>query len=507
MGGWLQTKPIATEHTLMKTMTLYQKLAWSLVLIFSLLCALVFSWSKHLEQTSQHHAQQNLHLQLAEHLVHDNPLIKQGVYDYEALENLFHTLMILGPNFEFYFVDPRGELLTYSAKPGQVIKKQINLTPIKKLINDPTATPIYGDDPRSHDAKKIFSAAPVFNQQQLQGYLYVIIGGQAFDTTLNNIKENDALWLGAAWFITAMLALFIAMLILFRFFTLPLKQLNKEICQIEAANYSLTKMSLRPSYTGNNKIGNLSKGVHAMLSRIDEQFQSLQHADKQRRELLTHLSHDLRTPLSSLHGFIEVINKPNSHLSEQEQQHYLNLAMDNCQQLKQLIEQIFELANLECGQVKINAETFNLGELIYDCVAKLELTARSAGIKLKVIPEICDFTVTADIAKLERVLTNLIENAIRHTPDGGVISVSVSEQANELFVAVSDTGVGIHADELTAIFEPHYQARNSIKRGSTGLGLAICKQLLMLMNSKIEVQSTVGKGSEFRFNLTMQASA
>ena len=115
--------------------------------------------------------------------------------------------------------------------------------------------------------------------------------------------------------------------------------------------------------------------------------------------------------------------------------------------------------------------------------------------------------MTADIAKLERVLTNLIENAIRHTPDG-INHCSVSEQANEqVFVAVSDTGVGIHADELTAIFEPHYQARNSIKRGSTGLGLAICKQLLMLMNSEIEVQSTVGKGSEFRFNLTMQASA
>jgi signal transduction histidine kinase len=93
-------------------------------------------------------------------------------------------------------------------------------------------------------------------------------------------------------------------------------------------------MSLDSSYTAHDEIGNLSKGVNAMLARIDEQFQSLQQADKQRRELLTHLSHDLRTPLSSLHGFLEVINKPNSHLNEPEQRHYLNLAMDNCQQLK-----------------------------------------------------------------------------------------------------------------------------------------------------------------------------
>ncbi len=487
----------------MKSMTLYQKLAWSLVLIFSLLCALVFNWSKQLEQSSVHHAQQNLHLQLAEHLVHDNPLIQQGVYDYEALENLFHTLMVLGPAFEFYFVDTQGKLLTYSAKPGQVVRQHINLSPIKQLISTPNATPIYGDDPRSPDRQKIFSAAAVYNQQQLQGYLYVIIGGQAYETTLNNIKANDNLWLGAMWLIAAMLALFIAMLILFRFFTLPLKQLNKEVCKIKAANFSLTKMSLNSSYIANNEIGYLSKGINAMLARIDEQFQSLQQADKQRRELLTHLSHDLRTPLSSLHGFLEVINKPHSHLNEQERRHYLNLAMDNCQQLKLLIEQIFELANLECGQVKIQSETFNLGELIYDCVAKFSLTAQQHRIKLTVIPKICDFTVIADIAKLERVITNLLENAIRHTPPGGSISIHVTQLASQVYVEVADTGVGIHKDELTAIFEPHYQAKNSVKRGSGGLGLAICKQLLKLMNSNIEVQSTLGEGSQFKFNLTI----
>lgn len=490
---------------MMFSMTLYQKLAWSLVIIFSLLCALIFNWSKKLEQHSQHQAQQQLHIHLAEHLVNDNPLIKQGVYDYKALENLFHTLMVLGPAFEYYFVDPEGNLLTYSAKPGKVVRQKISLSPIKKLIAQPSSTPIYGDDPRNVEGQKIFSAAPVYNQQKLQGYLYMIIGGQAFDATLNEVKRDNPVWLGAMWFVAAMVALFITMLLLFRFFTSPLKQLNKEVSRIKAANYSLTEMALSPSYMGNNEIGNLSKGIYGMLSRIDEQFKSLQQIDKQRRELLTHLSHDLRTPLASLYGFLEVIKKPHPHLSEHEQQRYLSLAMDNCQQLKLLIEQIFELANLECGQVKIKTETFNLGELIYDCVAKLALNAEAAGVTIKVTPKICDFPVTADIAKLERVLTNLIENAIRHTPSKGLITVEVSQLNEQVFVSVSDTGVGIHADELTAIFEPHYQARNSIKRGQGGLGLAICKQLLKLMNSDIEVHSTLGKGTQFRFNLTKHA--
>lgn len=112
-------------------LSLYQKLAVSLAVIFCFICALVYSWSKQLELNSKHHGEQNLHLALAEHLVQDNPLIKEGVYDYEALENLFHTLMLLGPAFEFYFVDQRGKILTYSAEPGKVKRSHVNLEPLK----------------------------------------------------------------------------------------------------------------------------------------------------------------------------------------------------------------------------------------------------------------------------------------------------------------------------------------------------------------------------------------
>lgn len=491
-------------------LSLYQKLAWSLVIIFCFICALVYAWSKQLEHSSHHHAEQNLHIHLAEHLVQDNPLIKQGIYDYKALENLFHTLMLLGPAFEFYFVDPQGKILTYSAQAGKVKRTHIDLSPLKRLINDATLTPIYGDDPRDNNKQKIFSAAPVYNQEQLQGYMYVIIGGEAYDTTLNKIKANDSLYLNAIWLIAALLFLLIAMLLLFRFFTSPIKRLANDISRIEAANYQLTDFKL-PAYSNkNNEIGHLSRGIQAMLNRIDEQFRSLQQSDLRRRELLTHLSHDLRTPLASLQGFLEVLTSPARHLSTQEQQHYLAVSNNNCQQLKLLIEQIFELANLENGHVKIKTETFNLGELIYDCIAKFSLTAQNKGICLGVEPAICDFTVVADIAKLERVLSNLIDNAIRHTNQGDSINIRVSQKhTTQLYVDVSDTGVGINNDELTAIFEPHYQGRNSNKAGRQqgGLGLAICRGLLKLMDSEINVHSELGKGTQFRFNLTQKIKA
>ena len=432
-------------------------------------------------------------------------MIKEGVYDYEALENLFHTLMLLGPAFEFYFVDENGKILTYSAEPGKVKRTHINLTPLKHLIANPSATRVYGDNPRNPDQQKIFSVAPVFNNNTLQGYLYVIIGGEAYDTSLNHIKSNDSLLLAAIWLGSALVFLFIAMLILLRFFTNPIQRLAKDVSKIEAANYSLndTKLSIY-STQKSNEVHSLSRTIQAMLTRINEQFKALEQGDKQRKELLTHLSHDLRTPLASLQGFLEVLNQSGDKLSAQEQQEYLQVSLNNCGQLKQLIEQIFELAHLENGEISINKETFNLGELIYDCIAKFSLAVEKKGINLSVEPAICDFPVIADIAKLERVLSNLIDNAIRHTPRDGSIAVRVKRgDDNQLFVQVSDTGVGIKHEELNAIFDPHYQASNSNKAGRQqgGLGLAICRGLLKLMDSEINVQSELGKGTMFSFNL------
>ncbi|MFY8326950.1 ATP-binding protein [Pseudoalteromonas sp. ZZD1] len=495
----------------MLNFSLYQKLAISLVIIFCFICALVYSWSKQLELNSKHHGEQNLHLALAEHLVQDNPLIKEGVYDYKALENLFHTLMLLGPAFEFYFVDKNGKILTYSAEPGKVKRTHINLAPLKKLINDPSKAPVYGDNPRNQAQQKIFSVAPVYNHDKLQGYLYVIIGGEAYDTSLKDIKSNDSLWLAALWLGSALAFLLIAMLILLRFFTNPIQQLARDVSNIEAANYSLTDTKLSNYSTQkNNEVHILGRSIQAMVTRIDEQFKALEQSDKKRKELLTHLSHDLRTPLASLQGFLEVLIQPNNQLSPQEQQHYLHVSANNCHQLKNLIEQIFELAHLENGQITINTETLNLGELIYDCVAKFCIAADKKGIQLSVEPAICDFTVEADIAKLERVLSNLIDNALRHTDTGGKVVVHVHNVDNEqLYVDVSDTGVGIKQEELTAIFEPHYQASNSNKAGRQqgGLGLAICKGLLKLMDSEINVQSELGKGTQFSFNLVQKIKA
>ncbi|REL34393.1 sensor histidine kinase [Thalassotalea euphylliae] len=509
--------------------SLYQRLAISVTLTFALLGYLFFWWSSSLAQHSQFQAEQKLHIELAEHLAQDNPLLQDGVYDKPALENLFHTLMLLGPAFEFYFLDPSGKILTYSAKPDKIKRKSVDLTPISQLIDAPHQVPIFGDDPRHLSRKKIFSAAPVYKGEKLQGYLYVIIGGEIYDSTYAKVKSDQQLLEHLSLLGGSLLLLLILLLMLFRSFTSPIRRLVRDINNIRDANFDQEKISLNhwransattadqalteaaydegKESTKQNEVEQLGANFVAMVEQINSQFQQLKHNDKIRRELLAHLSHDLRTPLAAMKGYVETLSLKNEELNSEQRQQYINTALRNVEQLKLLIDQIFELAHLEDGQVSVNNEAFAVGELLHDIIAKFALKAQQKHINLSLLPDHCERVVYSDIAKLERILTNLIENALRHTPENGNISVQITPVNDKLRISVVDTGTGIHQKDLAYIFDARYRASNAQgeKNRHAGLGLAISKRLSQLLNSDLSVTSELGKGSAFSLTLA-QAS-
>ena len=487
-------------------LSLYQRLALSLFLVFIVIASVFYFWSQQIEQKTRFESEQRLHLSLAANLASDNPLLQQGVYDHKALKNLFHSLMILGPAFEFYYLDPEGKILTYSADKSQVKRKQVNLVPILQLTRNQKSLPIYGDDPRDAQRKKIFSAAPVFNGSDLQGYLYVIVTGEQYDEAFAQLQQSKTIELSLLFFAGGIVFLFVILLGLFRYFTNPLRLLSRDMTRFKEAGFDKNKVKLKSWQShGTNEVHQLGNVFADMVEKINDQLQHLQQADIQRRELLAHFSHDLRTPLASLQGYIETIALKGDSLTKNERQQFINTALKNSQQLKQLIDQIFELAHLEDGQVSVNLETFNLAELLWDIVAKFSLQAEQKNIRLKVSPEECQIQVYSDIGKIERVLSNLIENALRHTPEHGEILISLqennSDNENQCQISVKDTGTGIRSEEIAYIFDARYRASNAIedKGKHTGLGLAITKRLLALLQSDISVKSKLGEGTTFAF--------
>tara|TARA_R110001583_G_scaffold182779_1_gene340909 strand:- start:16728 stop:18149 length:1422 start_codon:yes stop_codon:yes gene_type:complete len=470
------------------------------------MASLLFYWSNSLAEQSKFRAEQQLHLKLAEHLAHDNPLLQDGVYDKKALENLFHSLMILGPSFEFYFLDPAGNIITYSADTDKIKRQSVELSPLVALIANPDAAPIFGDDPRNVDKQKIFSAAPIYRGDNLQGYLYVIIGGEIYDSIFNQVKNDEDLQQYSVLLIGTLVLLLLILLALFRYFTSPIKQLVSEMEAIKAVKFDQSKVNLSQwQHSKNNEVHRLGATFKDMVSQINLQFSQLTENDRIRRELLTHLSHDLRTPLATMQGYLETMVIKGDRLSSQEQTEYLATAQRNGMQLKRLIDQIFELAHLEDGQVTVNLETFTIGELLHDIIAKFALKAKSRQIHLTLQPQQCQYIVYSDIAKLERIITNLLENALRHTDDGGEVAIIVSQLTDKVKIAVTDNGSGISKEDIAYIFDARYRASNAIEDSTphAGLGLAISQKLSRILNSELLVDSQLGLGSNFSLSLQL----
>ena len=256
-----------------------------------------------------------------------------------------------------------------------------------------------------------------------------------------------------------------------------------------------------------DEIGQLGRAFSSMARKIEEQFESLKETDRVRRELISNVSHDLRTPLSSMHGYVDTLLIKNESLDPEERKRYLEITRRHTLRLGQLVGDLFELSKLESAQVQPQLEQFSLAELLHDVAQEFELEARQKGVSIEVNSPEAAGSVEADIGLMQRVLENLLRNAIKHTPDGGRITVTLDPRPDRVAVSVADTGCGIAPEDIDHIFDRFYRAESSASGGSSGLGLAIVKRILDLHGSRITVESTVDKGTTFAFELPTQRAA
>lgn len=504
MGGRLQAEP---KRLVKVKLCFYQRITLIVVGVFMLILALFFSGSSYLQRQTRFEAEQLLHKDLAKHLVADNPLLNEGVYNHNALENLFHMLMLLGPGFEFYYVGADGRVLTHSSTDTKVLeRKQINLEPVKAYVNKSEVFPLFVDDPQDQEKRKIFSAAPVYSASQLQGYLLVIIGSRNYDSILAELKNSQSLREFFLFIGAGLLAIFAVLLVLFKLITSPLRRLSDDVDAFRRAGYKLENakdLSQTWCVNSNSEIDRLGCAFSELYRHVDQQFHELERINEQRKEMLADISHDLRTPLASMKGYIETLYLQGDTLSVDDQKRFISICMRNMNNLKLLIDQIFELAYLEGGQVTLEKEMCAIGEFLFDIASKFSLDAQEKNITLSLEPAHIEAYVNTDLGKLERILSNLLDNAIRHTKPGGKITLFVHETKDGLNVGVEDTGVGIAENELSYIFTPRFQASNVRKQSgkNVGLGLAISQKLVKLLNSDLEVKSQCGVGTTFSFLL------
>ena len=258
--------------------------------------------------------------------------------------------------------------------------------------------------------------------------------------------------------------------------------------------------------TASDEIDSLGENFNQMANQLDQQLHELASNDAKRRELIASVSHDLRTPLTSMYGYLETLSLKSDTLTEQERQNYINIATKQSKRLIQLVSELFELSKLDSVETLLSIEAFSLGELIQDVSQKYELTAKNKNIQI-----ITNFGQNmpfayGDIALIQRVLENLMDNAITNTPNGGSITLELNEQNENIRVMIADTGVGIPEEDLPHIFERffHRDRTATVDKQGTGLGLAIANRIVSLHGSTIEAKSRINEGTTFLFHIPTQ---
>ncbi|MCY4022329.1 MAG: HAMP domain-containing sensor histidine kinase [Anaerolineaceae bacterium] len=257
---------------------------------------------------------------------------------------------------------------------------------------------------------------------------------------------------------------------------------------------------------GQDELAALARSFNLMAERLEEAAARRERLEQGRRDLIAWTSHDLRTPLASLRLVIEALVDGVAG-DEATQQRYLETAQREIRNLSRLIDDLFELSQLESGHVELQLQRSSLGDLLSDTLGALRPVARRREVQLE--GEVSDDVdpLLIDPEKIQRVLYNLVSNAIRHTPAGGNVRLAaVARGSGQVRVTVSDSGEGIAAADLPQVFERFWrggQARSRDQDGErgVGLGLAIARGLVEAHQGRIEVSSQPGAGTEFSFTL------
>ena len=491
----------------MKFRSLYSRIALTFAVLILLFGGLCGGLELIAAKNHQQEIIQRLSRGLAEHIASHWPLSKSNALDDKSVGKLFDMFMVVNPSIEVYLLDTNGLILAHQAPPGRVQQQHVSLKPIQDFLAG-LPLPLKGDNPRNPNEQEIFSATPLRNNGKIVGYLYIVLAGDDYQRLATDVWQGHAfqtaMWTG----ISGLLLTLIVGLGLFAVITRRLNALTSTVAAFEKMNFTGGLQVSPKITTSSDEIGRLAGTFEHMAERITSQIQHIKSQDDLRREMVANVSHDLRTPLTSMQGYLETLLRKSITLSPEDQQRYLEVAVRQSQRVSQLANELFELAKLECEEVHPNYEPFFVQELIQDVVQKFELAANNRGIQIKAsfvqnIP-----MVYADIAMIERVLTNLIGNALRHTPEGGKITLDLEHDSkNVVVVRVSDTGSGIAEEHLAKLFERSSPLRQSSGKthGGAGLGLLITKRILQLHGSTIEALSE-GRGAMFTFNLPTMAN-
>ncbi|HBI04754.1 MAG TPA: two-component sensor histidine kinase [Paenibacillaceae bacterium] len=385
--------------------------------------------------------------------------------------------------------DLEGNVLYHSSNAAE---KKIDVYSILKNVMDRDDKVHYknGKGVIVYENKEYDSLYPI---SFTDGYGYVVVKGIPYGTVVYDKYDNSLL---------AVLFAFAAFIISFYFIT---SRKMQYIESVSSGLYEISKGNLdyRIKKVGNDEIASLADNINDMAEKLKNKIDKERQIEKTKNDLITNVSHDLRTPLSYIKGYSEAMIE--GVVTEEEQKKkYLRLIHREAGRLQRLVHDLLDLAQLEGDSYPLNLMPLSLAQLIEDTMGKYEPFLQEKKIGL-ILDLDFDVIVFADEDRLEQVITNIVDNAIRYSPENGELKMVLTQRNNTCTLTISDTGEGIPPEELQRLGERFYRVDKSRtrKKGGSGLGLSIVKQIVFLHKGTIHIDSVLGKGTDVSVTLPL----
>ncbi|MCC4774603.1 sensor histidine kinase [Vibrio cyclitrophicus] len=425
-------------------------------LLVSVVIAYTYHWQK---ETIEQRTKQSLHKDLAVHMRDDNPLMIGTDYNPQALKSIFHTLMLIGPDFDIYFLDSQGNITTHASPEGTQLSSQIDLAPIQQFLNE-GAYPILGEDPINPESPKVFSVAAIEELGSTVGYLYVVIGSNRHTVITNSQVDTPYIALAGLVLVSILGFAIGAYLLVKRSLLNPIEVVTNKLQQQAEQDFRL-----EPNFTHQvPELVPIARSYQLMAKHIQQQFLQLEYQSSHRRQSLLQLSHDLKTPLSSVLGYLETwkIQNPQSD-------RLIDVAYRNGNKLSQQLHSLLDSAKLDNPVPTYHYASIDINELVGECLETIQSQYLQKNVQLNI--EIPDGTkAVGDSELLERLILNLLDNALRHSPSGTPVSMNV----------------GLEADSKRVKVVIHNEIELEAPNGSLGIGTKIAQSILMLHHSVLE---------------------
>ena len=400
-----------------------------------------------------------------------------SVHDREIL-SMFVTLAGF-TNTEVYIVNREGTIVIDSGIPGIVAGERMKENELDQLKNGESIEKEYQFLPATE--RFLVSGKPIYNDRQFEGGIFVLSSIDNIDRSMAQVTRLVTV-AGIGAFLLAI------------GFTLILsRKLSAPLLEMQEATRKIAKGDLktRVSVLSGDEVGQLASAINDLAVELERYRVN-------RQEFFANISHELRTPISYLEGYANVLMHE-LYDTEEEKKQYLSIICDESKRLIRLLNDLFDLAKAEEGHLDLEMEPLDVIEIMNAVIVKVEFMAHAKGLTIEKDFDKSVQPIIGDRQRMEQIFINLLENAIRYTESGKILVKVQNGNDGQVKVAMADTGIGIPEDELPLIFERFHRVEKSRSKdhGGTGLGLSIVKKLVELQGGTIRVSSKLREGTTF----------